>query len=140
MLQLWPARLVPPPRGVIGTSCALQSRTVATTSAGVLGITTPIGHLPVIGGVGGVERAVADREAHFAFEGGFQSGLEFIDLFLRNFDALVADRVRWIRAGLERGGCARDRSVMSSLVFASVGGAQRQAVSGSRKVGGDIPS
>ena len=56
-----------------------------------LGEHNAIRDLPVIGGVGGVERAVANREAHFTFEGGFQSGLEFIDLFLRNFDALVAN-------------------------------------------------
>ena len=43
VLQAWPAKLGPPPRGVMETSCALQSRTAATTSAAVLGSTMPYG-------------------------------------------------------------------------------------------------
>ena len=42
-LQHWPARLVPPPRGRIGASCARQTSTAATTSSTSRGTTTPMG-------------------------------------------------------------------------------------------------
>jgi hypothetical protein len=42
-LQHWPARLVPAPRGRIGTPYSRQVRTVSMMSSVVLGSTTPIG-------------------------------------------------------------------------------------------------
>jgi len=42
-LQVWPARLVPQPRGRTGAPCSRQAATAATTSSASRGSTTPIG-------------------------------------------------------------------------------------------------
>ncbi len=41
----WPHRPLPPPRGMTGTLCSAQMRTVATMSSIVLGRTTPWGKI-----------------------------------------------------------------------------------------------
>jgi hypothetical protein len=43
VLQVWPARLVPPPRLTIGAPCSRQTATVSTSASTVRGMTTPIG-------------------------------------------------------------------------------------------------
>ena len=42
-LQVWPARLVPPPRMTIAAPCSRHSATAAITASMVRGTTTPIG-------------------------------------------------------------------------------------------------
>ena len=65
-LQHCPASDVPPPRQRMGALNSRQVAIAARTSSLSRGITTPIGNLAVIGGVGRVESAGAVVEADFA--------------------------------------------------------------------------
>src|SRR5699024_2222682 len=64
MLVVCPARLVPPPREVIGTLYLWHSATVSMASCRVLGIHTD-GDLPVVGPIGGISCPRTIIEANF---------------------------------------------------------------------------
>ena len=64
---------------------------------------------------------------------------ELVDLVRRNFDAAVPARVRWIRAGLELGGCApTGRSCQASYLRASAARSVRPCP-GCERSGATVP-
>ena len=77
-LQHWPARLVPAPRGRMGAPASRQARMVATTSSQRPRDHHADRHLPVVRGVGRVERARAVVEAHLAAHRLLQRALEAV--------------------------------------------------------------
>ena len=75
-LQLWPARLVPEPRASIG---ALERSAHGDRGAHVFFVAwhdNANGYLPVVRGVGGVQRPAAAIEAHFAAHGAPELAVE----------------------------------------------------------------
>ena len=75
-LQHWPARLVPAPRGRIGAPNFRHAATAATHVVFVARNDEADRNLAVVRGVGGVQRAAAAVEAHFAADLPLQLALE----------------------------------------------------------------